>query len=196
LFRGCADRNLFLTPHPQFLQVRRRDGERVPFPRALRRGRSGERTMRHDVGASSRRSATGERSFKAEPQSPPRKLLYRRSGLSRALILVTSRWRSHRSYGGHAAARTESALQAHASYRTVAVDHAETEPARRRQALPDQLSREDITFDVDDLLSLAERSRRAGRVGAAPLIIGARATSASTSSRHRRSRRAPIDAVN
>jgi hypothetical protein len=87
-------------------------------------------------------------------------------------------------------------LQAHASYRTVAVDHAETEPARRRQALPDQLSREDITFDVGDLLSLAERSRRPGRVGAAPLIISARATSASTSSRHRRSRRAPIDAVN
>ena len=80
---------------------------------------------------------------------------------------------------GTAAARTKSALQAHASYRTVAVDHAETEPARRRQALPDQLSREDITFDVDDLLSLAERSRRPGRVGAAPPIVSARATSAS-----------------
>jgi transposase len=39
--------------------------------------------------------------------------------------------------------------RAQASYRTVAVDHAEIEPARR-QALPDHLSREDITFDVDE----------------------------------------------
>ena len=39
--------------------------------------------------------------------------------------------------------------RAQASYRTVAVDHAEIEPARR-QALPDHLSREEITFDVDE----------------------------------------------
>jgi transposase len=37
--------------------------------------------------------------------------------------------------------------RAKASYRTV--DHAEAEPAARRQAFPDDLSREDMTFDVE-----------------------------------------------
>ena len=42
--------------------------------------------------------------------------------------------------------------RAQASYRTVAVDHAESEPVARRQTLPDHLSREDMTFDVEGRL--------------------------------------------
>jgi transposase len=42
--------------------------------------------------------------------------------------------------------------RAQASYRTVEVDHAEAAPATRRQAFPDDLSREDITFDVEGRL--------------------------------------------
>ncbi len=42
--------------------------------------------------------------------------------------------------------------RARASYRTLAVDHAEAEPAARRQAFPDHLSREDMTFDVESRL--------------------------------------------
>ena len=42
--------------------------------------------------------------------------------------------------------------RAQASYRTVAADHAETEPAARRQAFPDHLSREDMTVDVEGRL--------------------------------------------
>jgi transposase len=42
--------------------------------------------------------------------------------------------------------------RAQASYRTVAVDHAEAEPAARRQAFPDHLSREDMTVDVEGRL--------------------------------------------
>jgi transposase len=42
--------------------------------------------------------------------------------------------------------------RAQASYRTVAVDRVESEPTARRQTLPDHLSREDMTFDVEGRL--------------------------------------------
>jgi transposase len=42
--------------------------------------------------------------------------------------------------------------RAQASCRTVAIDPAESEPAARRQAFPDHLSREDMTFDVEGRL--------------------------------------------
>jgi len=42
--------------------------------------------------------------------------------------------------------------RAQASDRAILVDHAEPQPAARRQALPDHLSREDMTFDVEDRL--------------------------------------------
>jgi transposase len=40
--------------------------------------------------------------------------------------------------------------RAQTSYRTAAVDHTESEPATRRQALPDHLPREDVAIDIEE----------------------------------------------